>query len=152
VFPLSGSRSEGRLQWACECSFLSSLILFLTFTLSSSLASAAAVGSTVLPIFIKKVIPIVGYAWTMRIIAFASAIILSGCFFLIKTRLPPRKVKAPRFWIDLDAFKVQSYTLHVIGATAIMSEFCLHLLSGLLLTLSLVYSSSGHLYPHHLHQ
>lgn len=93
------------------------------------LASSAGLGATVQPIYVKKVIPIVGFAWTMRIMAFACAIAFTGCFFLIKTRVTPRPstVKASKYWIDLEAFKRKSYTLFVIGAFFIMCESLCHL-------------------------
>lgn len=89
------------------------------------LAGAAGVGATVQPIYVKKVIPIVGFAWTMRIMALTCAVVLTGSFFLVKTRVAPQPstTKATKYWIDLEAFKLKSYTLFVIGAFFIMSEF-----------------------------
>ena len=87
-----------------------------------SLASGAGAGSTVIPIMVRQLIPAVGFPWTMRIIAFASATVLSGCFFLVKTRLPPCQVHSARDWVDVSAFKMKSYSLFVVGAAMIMCE------------------------------
>ncbi|UZJ57568.1 hypothetical protein CBS101457_006888 [Exobasidium rhododendri] len=86
------------------------------------LASGAGVGSTVLPIMVRRLIPAVGFPWTMRIIAFASLAFLCPSYFLIKTRLPPIKLESSRSFVDLSAFKMKSFTFFVIGAAMIMCE------------------------------
>lgn len=53
--------------------------------------SGSAVGGIVLPIICQKLLPAVGFGWTMRILGFVSAATLSVSVAVLRQRLPPRK-------------------------------------------------------------
>ncbi len=92
------------------------------------MAGGSSVGGTVLPIMVSNLIPRVGYAWTMRIIA-----LLSGCIFLVsfvcmRPRLAPalevrnggwRRIR----WIDLSFFKEAPFTIFVFSSLLVFEGF-----------------------------
>lgn len=51
----------------------------------------SAVGGIVLPIICQKLLPSVGFGWTLRIMGFVSMATLSVSLAVMKQRLPPRK-------------------------------------------------------------
>ncbi|KAJ9099267.1 hypothetical protein QFC21_004148 [Naganishia friedmannii] len=75
------------------------------------------------PIMIQRLIPRIGFGWSMRVIFFIEIVMLTIAWFTIRTRLPPaidvkdkskggwKQVK----WIDMQAFKNPAYTMIVIG-------------------------------------
>ncbi|KAJ9116415.1 hypothetical protein QFC22_004857 [Naganishia vaughanmartiniae] len=75
------------------------------------------------PIMIQRLIPRIGFGWSMRVIFFIEIVMLTIAWFTIRTRLPPaidvrdkskggwKQVK----WIDIHAFKNPAYTMIVIG-------------------------------------
>lgn len=72
---------------------------------------------------IQRLIPRIGFGWSMRVLFFIEIVMLTIAWFTIRTRLPPaidvrdkskggwKQVK----WIDLHAFKNPAYTMIVIG-------------------------------------
>lgn len=85
-------------------------------------AAGSSVGGVIFPILIRRLLPEIGYGWTMRLIGFGCIIFLGASYFVMKTRLPPiqdihnggwKKVS----WFDPSAFKEWSYTCFVIGCT-----------------------------------
>lgn len=54
------------------------------------MASGSSLGGFVMPIMITKLIPIIGFPWTMRVVAFVFLALLAIASTLIKSRLPPR--------------------------------------------------------------
>lgn len=76
------------------------------------MVSGSSLGGTVLPIMINKLIPRLGFPWTMRIVAFIFLGLLSVSCLTVKARLPPKP--KPLVIADyLAAFKepVFSFTL-----------------------------------------
>jgi MCP family monocarboxylic acid transporter-like MFS transporter 10 len=82
-------------------------------------AAGSSIGGVIFPIMIRKLIPEIGFGWTMRLIGFGCIIFLGGAYFLMKTRLPPiqdihnggwKKIK----WVDGTAFKDWSYNFFVL--------------------------------------
>lgn len=75
------------------------------------------------PIMIQRLIPRIGFGWSMRVLFFIEIVMLTIAWFTIRTRLPPaidvrdkskggwKQVK----WIDMHAFKNPAYTMIVIG-------------------------------------
>jgi MCP family monocarboxylic acid transporter-like MFS transporter 10 len=72
---------------------------------------------------IQRLIPRIGFGWSMRVLFFIEIVMLTIAWFTIRTRLPPAidvrdkskggwsQVK----WIDMHAFKSPAYTMIVIG-------------------------------------
>ncbi|KAE8238943.1 hypothetical protein A4X13_0g8315 [Tilletia indica] len=85
-------------------------------------AAGSSSGGIVFPVAIKNLIPVIGFAWTMRVIALIAAVCLSVAFLCLKTRLPPSiDVHGPRGWravkwFDLKVFKEVDYAFYVLGA------------------------------------
>ncbi|KAJ3860954.1 major facilitator superfamily domain-containing protein [Lentinula novae-zelandiae] len=80
------------------------------------LASGASVGGIVIPIMISKLIPRIGFGWTIRILAFITLACFAGGTMTIKQRRPskpfPKSVSA---LFDFTAFKDPCYLFLVLG-------------------------------------
>ncbi|KAJ3847906.1 major facilitator superfamily domain-containing protein [Lentinula lateritia] len=80
------------------------------------LASGASVGGIVIPIMISKLIPRIGFGWTIRILAFITLACFAGGTMTIKQRRPskpfPKSVSA---LFDFTAFKDPCYLFLVSG-------------------------------------
>ncbi|KAJ9124718.1 hypothetical protein QFC24_003086 [Naganishia onofrii] len=86
-------------------------------------AAGSSTGGVCFPIMIQRLIPRIGFGWSMRVIFFIEIVMLTIAWFTIRTRLPPaidvrdkskggwKQVK----WIDMQAFKNPAYTMIVIG-------------------------------------
>lgn len=75
-------------------------------------ASGSATGGLVFPAVVMRLLPRIGYGWTMRVLGFISLVTLIPCVLLFKQRLPPRKSGPIVEWA---AFKEGSYLLFAIG-------------------------------------
>ncbi|KAH7878782.1 major facilitator superfamily domain-containing protein [Lentinula edodes] len=80
------------------------------------LASGASVGGIVIPIMISKLIPRIGFGWTIRILAFITLACFAVGTMTIKQRRPskpfPKSVSA---LFDFTAFKDPCYLFLVLG-------------------------------------
>ncbi|KDQ13187.1 hypothetical protein BOTBODRAFT_160801 [Botryobasidium botryosum FD-172 SS1] len=77
-------------------------------------AVGSSIGGTVLPIAIRKLIPLVGFRWTLRIMGFILLTTLIAANLTIRRRLPPRHVQGGLF--NLQAFKSAPFTLYCMSA------------------------------------
>jgi len=77
-------------------------------------AVGSSVGGTVIPIAAHNLIPIVGFRWTMRIIAFILLFALTLANLMIKRRLPA--TNAPGGLLNLRAFKSAAFTIYCLSA------------------------------------
>ncbi|KAB8076711.1 major facilitator superfamily domain-containing protein [Aspergillus leporis] len=75
-------------------------------------ASGSATGGLVFPAVVMRLLPQIGYGWTMRILGFISLATLTPCLIFLKQRLPPRQSGPLVEWA---AFKEPSYALFAIG-------------------------------------
>ncbi|CAI7575302.1 unnamed protein product [Penicillium discolor] len=75
-------------------------------------ASGSATGGLVFPAVIMKMLPQVGYGWTVRTLGFISVATLTPCVLFLKQRLPPRKSGPIVEWA---AFTELPYLLFAIG-------------------------------------
>lgn len=75
-------------------------------------ASGSATGGLVFPAVVMRLLPRIGYGWTMRILGFISLATLIPCLLFFKQRLPPR-TSGPL--LELGAFKELPYLLFAIG-------------------------------------
>lgn len=89
------------------------------------LATGSSVGGVIFPIMAQKLLPTLGFGWTMRIFGFMGLGLLIFAWFAMKTRLPPtidvrthglRNVQI----VDLSALKVPSYSFFVLGSTFVL--------------------------------
>ncbi|CUA69039.1 putative transporter MCH4 [Saccharomyces cerevisiae S288c] [Rhizoctonia solani] len=78
------------------------------------LASGSSIGGTVIPIAVRKLIPIVGFKWAMRIIGFILLFVLSIAILTLRRRLPPKKVSGGL--LNLKAFLHIPYTIYVLAS------------------------------------
>ncbi|KAI1453893.1 MFS general substrate transporter [Annulohypoxylon moriforme] len=79
-------------------------------------------GGIIYPVVVRQLIPVLGFAWTTRVLAFINLTCLSIVFAFMRPRLPPRK-SGPL--IDWAAFKEWPY-LGVVGgifATSMSNYF-----------------------------
>lgn len=88
-------------------------------------ASGSSIGGVVCPIAIQKLIPIIGFPWTMRVIGFAALVLLSYAWLVMDTRQPPSINISNGGWkhvklVEPSAFKVPAYTSFVLGSTLVL--------------------------------
>ncbi|KAJ8700398.1 hypothetical protein PTI98_003423 [Pleurotus ostreatus] len=76
-------------------------------------AAGSSIGGTVFPIAARKLIPQVGFPWTMRIIGFVLILTIGIPNVVLQRRLPPKKVSGGLF--NLRAFKSIPYTLYTLS-------------------------------------
>lgn len=75
-------------------------------------ASGSATGGLVFPAVVMRLLPQIGYGWTMRTLGFISLATLTPCLIFLRQRLPPRK-NGPL--VEWAAFKESSYSFFAIG-------------------------------------
>lgn len=75
-------------------------------------ACGSATGGLIFPAVVMRLLPQIGYGWTMRVLGFISLVTLIPCVVFLKQRLPPRKGGA---FVEWAAFKEVPYVLFAIG-------------------------------------
>lgn len=75
-------------------------------------ATGSATGGMVFSAMVQQLLPKVGFAWTMRCLAFIQLGCLVVCNLLLRTRVPRRRAGAV---VDWKSFKELSYTLFAAG-------------------------------------
>ncbi|KAJ7117706.1 MFS general substrate transporter [Mycena epipterygia] len=73
-------------------------------------AIGSSIGGTIFPIATHKLIPLVGFPWTMRICAFILIFTLGFANLTLARRLPPKNVEGGL--LNLKAFKSAPYTVY----------------------------------------
>jgi predicted MFS family arabinose efflux permease len=76
-------------------------------------ASGSSVGAVIYPITLEKLIPQIGFAWSVRTIALIMIATLAISNLTLRSRLPPRKAGP---LIEPKAFLQPSYSLYTVGA------------------------------------
>lgn len=76
------------------------------------MACGSATGGMFFPAVVLRLLPRVGYGWTMRVLGFITLATLIPCVLFLKQRLPPRKTGPLVEWA---AFKEMPYSLFAIG-------------------------------------
>ncbi|KAJ7655398.1 MFS general substrate transporter [Mycena rosella] len=74
------------------------------------MATGSSIGGTVFPIVARKLIPIVGFSWTLRIMGFVLICSLGVANLAVRRRLPPKHVAGGLF--NPAAFKNPAYTVY----------------------------------------
>ncbi|KIY72377.1 MFS general substrate transporter [Cylindrobasidium torrendii FP15055 ss-10] len=77
-------------------------------------ACGSSVGGTIFPIIGSKLIPLVGFPWTMRIIGFILIVTCGFSNLAMSRRLPPKNVKGGLF--NFAAFKNAQYSVYAAGS------------------------------------
>lgn len=75
-------------------------------------ACGSATGGLIFPGIIQRLLPTIGFPWTMRVLGFFTLATMAPGFFFLRQRLPPRKSGAI---IDWGAFKELPYSLYGIA-------------------------------------
>lgn len=75
-------------------------------------ASGSATGGLVFPAVVLRLLPQIGYGWTMRVLGFITLVTLLPCVLLFRQRLPPR-TSGPL--VEWAAFKELPYLLFAVG-------------------------------------
>lgn len=76
----------------------------------------SASGGVIFPIILEKLIPVVGFGWAVRIIAFVTMACLIVSCLTIRTRLPLSGHISLRTAIDLGGWKDPRYVLATVGS------------------------------------
>lgn len=77
------------------------------------MAVGSALSGTTIPIIVKNLLPVVGFRWTMRTLAFIFLLAVTVCNLTMKPRLPPVNVKGGLF--NFAVFKHLPYTLYCLS-------------------------------------
>ncbi|KAL1956561.1 hypothetical protein VTO42DRAFT_7032 [Malbranchea cinnamomea] len=75
-------------------------------------ATGSATGGIVFPVVVQRLLPRIGFPWTMRVLGLITAVTFAPGFVFLRPRIPPRK-SGPFF--EFAAFKEPHYTLYAIG-------------------------------------
>lgn len=75
-------------------------------------ASGSAVGGMIFPVMVQKLLPQIGFGWTMRCLGLVDAMFLLTVNLCMRPRVPPRKGGQI---FDLASFKDMTYTFFGIG-------------------------------------
>ncbi|KXN82265.1 Riboflavin transporter MCH5 [Leucoagaricus sp. SymC.cos] len=78
------------------------------------MAVGSAVSGTTIPIIVKNLLPLVGYRWTMRTLAFIFLFATTVSNLTMKARLPAVKAKGGLF--NLAVFKDPPYTVYCLSS------------------------------------
>jgi len=78
--------------------------------------AGSSIGSVIFPIVLNKLIPIVGFPWTARIMGFMCLALLLPSIFLVKSRLPRREFTGFSGVVDFGGLKDVRYVLFATGA------------------------------------
>ncbi|KAJ7099515.1 major facilitator superfamily domain-containing protein [Mycena belliarum] len=76
-------------------------------------AMGSSIGGTLFPIVTRKLIPQVGFSWTLRIIGFILITTLGVANLTVRRRLPPKHV--PGGLLNPAAFKSSAYTVYCMS-------------------------------------
>ncbi|KAJ5296595.1 uncharacterized protein N7443_007488 [Penicillium atrosanguineum] len=102
----------------CGLMFCPTLALISTYFVKNRgiaiglVASGSATGGLVFPAVVMRMLPEVGYGWTMRTLGFITMATLIPCLLFFKQRLPPRTTGPLVEWA---AFKEMPYLLFAVG-------------------------------------
>lgn len=75
-------------------------------------ACGSAVGGLVFPVMVQKLLPQIGFQWTMRCLGLVDGVLLLTINLFAKQRVPPRRSGQI---LDLASFKDKTYLLYGIG-------------------------------------
>lgn len=84
-------------------------------------AAGSATGGMIFPAMVQQLLPKVGFAWTMRSLAFIQLFCLIICNIGMKPRIPPRKTGA---LVDWASFKEATYVLFAAGMFFVSLLLC----------------------------
>ncbi|CAE6413771.1 unnamed protein product [Rhizoctonia solani] len=77
-------------------------------------ASGSSVGGTIIPIVARRLIPMIGFKWAIRVISFILLLVVVVAILTMRRRLPPVVVAGGLF--NLKAFRYAPYSLYVWAA------------------------------------
>lgn len=75
-------------------------------------ATGSAVGGLIFPAVVERLLPRIGFSWTVRTLGLLTLVMLSLSFILLRQRVPPRK--SSRI-VDWQAFQEPAYFAFAVG-------------------------------------
>lgn len=89
------------------------------------LATGSSMGGVIFPIMTTRLLPRIGFGWTMRIIGFIGIALLVFSWFTLRTRLPPSiDVKAVGWknvkFFDPAAFRIPAFSFFTLGSALVL--------------------------------
>ncbi|KAL7750344.1 hypothetical protein RI367_004117 [Sorochytrium milnesiophthora] len=88
-------------------------------------AGGSSIGGVIIPIMITRLIPRVGFGWTMRVMALIILVCFSCAYMLAKLRVAPKERVPLSKMIDFTGFRDRSYVAYALGALCINAAFLL---------------------------
>lgn len=73
-------------------------------------AVGSSIGGTIYPIAARQLMPLIGFSWTMRVMALISMVMLSVSNLTLKPRLPPKDVPGGLF--NVRVFRSPAFTIY----------------------------------------
>ncbi|KAG1890890.1 MFS general substrate transporter [Suillus subluteus] len=84
----------------------------------SATTLGAALGSIVFPVVAQKLIPLIGFRWTVRVFGFMLMAAMGTANIFLKRRLPPVNVRGGLF--NLKAFRNKAYSTYCVSGIVIL--------------------------------
>lgn len=91
--------------------------------------SGSSIGGLCFPVILKHLIPLVGFRWTVRILALISFCCLMVSCLTIRTRLPLKGTISLTDAVDFNGFRDKDYMLAGIAAFLYVENIIFHYLS-----------------------
>ncbi|KAG5756173.1 hypothetical protein H9Q72_001070 [Fusarium xylarioides] len=76
--------------------------------------TAGSIGGIIFPIIMQKLLPTIGFGWTVRVLGFIILALTVPCTLLMKSRLP-RQEKVISIWPDLTVFSNPKFAFAALG-------------------------------------
>lgn len=86
-----------------------------------TVACGSVTGGLVFPAMARQLLPMIGFAWTMRALGLIALVTLLPANFFMHSRLPPRKTGA---LVDWESFKDLGYTFYAVGMFFVSHVLC----------------------------
>lgn len=80
------------------------------------IAAGASLGGIIFPIMLDRLIPRIGFGWSVRLLAFIALFSYSIAVLTIKARRPPRKIPPISKLLDFTAFQDPCYLFLALGS------------------------------------
>lgn len=78
-------------------------------------ATAGSIGGIVFPILLQRLLPTLGFAWTVRVLGFILLGLAVPANLFIRSRLPPNRERPLSVWPDLTVFRDAKFLLSAVG-------------------------------------
>lgn len=103
--------------WTPHVSLVSTWFLKRRSFALALMLCGTSVGGVVWPVIAQQLGPVIGFAWTVRVMGFMILAFFAVVLSMTRTRIPPRKGGA---FLEPAAFKESAYSLFVVGTFLIL--------------------------------